>query len=62
VKRQEFVAFSTAFCVNWISCKFIEIFQNRKSNLFPDFFFDLGNPVSNFISEADYNLASNLEA
>lgn len=46
-KKQEFVAFLTSFCVIWISCKFIELFQERKSNLFPDFFFDLGNPVSN---------------
>ena len=46
-KRQEFVAFLTVFCMIWISCKNIELFQNRKSNLFPDFFLDLGNQASN---------------
>jgi hypothetical protein len=63
-KRQEFVAFLTAFCVIWISCKFIELFQNRKSNLFPDFSIDLGNPDSNIeVQEKNLcNPASNLEA
>ena len=45
-KRQEYVAFLTAFCMIWISCKFIELFQIKGSNLFPDFFIDLGNPAS----------------
>ena len=46
-KRQEFVTFLGLFCMIWISCKNIELSQDRKSNLFPDFFLDLGNPVSN---------------
>ena len=74
-KRQEIVAFLGLFCLIWISCKNIELFQNRKSNLFPDFFLDLGNPANNLeaqemnlgnstsnpIDEADYNPAGNLE-
>jgi hypothetical protein len=47
----------------WISCKFIELFQDRKSNLFLDFFFDLGNPASNLEAQEKNlgNPASNLE-
>jgi hypothetical protein len=61
--------------VIWISLKNIEFSQNRKSNLFLDFFLDLGNPASNLeaqkmnmgnpvsnpIGEADFKPASNLE-
>jgi hypothetical protein len=46
-KRQEFVAFLGLFYLIWISCKNIELFQTKKSNLFPDFSLDLGNPASN---------------
>jgi len=59
--------------VIWISLKNIEFSQNRKSNLFLDFFLDLGNPASNLeaqkmnmgnpasnpIGETDYKPASN---
>jgi len=47
--------------VIWISLKNIEFSQNRKSNLFLDFFLDLGKPASNPIGETDYKPASNLE-